>query len=54
MHDLAAVALLPAGLMDVLPPFAAYEARTVERLIGHFAGENDCADARLARELLAI
>jgi ATP phosphoribosyltransferase regulatory subunit len=38
MHDLATAALLPAGLMDVLPPFAAYEARTVERLIAHFAG----------------
>jgi ATP phosphoribosyltransferase regulatory subunit len=39
MHNLAAAAaLLPAGLMDVLPPFAAYEARTVERLIAHFAG----------------
>jgi ATP phosphoribosyltransferase regulatory subunit len=38
MHNPAAVALLPAGLMDVLPPFAAFEARTVERLIAHFAG----------------
>jgi ATP phosphoribosyltransferase regulatory subunit len=39
MHNLAAAAaLLPAGLMDILPPFAAYEARTVERLIAHFAG----------------
>jgi len=35
MHTLAAAALLPAGLMDVLPPAAAFEARTVERLIGH-------------------
>ena len=39
MHNLAAAAaLLPAGLMDVLPPFAAFEALTVERLIAHFAG----------------
>jgi ATP phosphoribosyltransferase regulatory subunit len=38
MHDLATAALLPAGLMDVLPPLAAYEARTVERLMAHFAG----------------
>ena len=38
MHDLATAALLPAGLMDVLPPFAAYEARTVERLMAHLAG----------------
>jgi ATP phosphoribosyltransferase regulatory subunit len=38
MHNPAAAALLPAGLMDVLPPFAAFEARTVERLIAHFAG----------------
>ncbi len=30
-------ALLPAGLKDVLPPTAAYEADTVERLIGVFA-----------------
>ena len=37
MHDPTAAALLPAGLMDVLPPFAAFEARTVERLIAHFA-----------------
>ena len=38
MNNLAAAAaLLPAGLMDVLPPFAAFEARTVERLIAHFA-----------------
>lgn len=35
MHTLAA-ALLPAGLMDVLPPAAAFEARTVERLMRHF------------------
>lgn len=39
MHNLAAAAaLLPAGLMDVLPPFAAFEARMVERLIAHFSG----------------
>ena len=37
MQTLAA-ALLPAGLMDVLPPVAAFEARTVERLMAHFAG----------------
>ncbi len=37
MNDPAAAALLPAGFMDVLPPFAAFEARTVERLIAHFA-----------------
>lgn len=36
MHSLAA-ALLPAGLMDVLPPAAGFEARTVERLMHHFA-----------------
>ena len=36
MNDPAAAALLPAGLMDVLPPFAAFEARTVEQLIAHF------------------
>jgi ATP phosphoribosyltransferase regulatory subunit len=37
MQTLAA-ALLPAGLMDVLPPAAAFEAQTVERLMRHFAG----------------
>jgi len=31
-------ALLPAGLQDVLPPNAAYEAATVERLIAGFGG----------------
>jgi ATP phosphoribosyltransferase regulatory subunit len=31
-------ALLPAGLQDVLPPDAAHEAATVERLMGIFAG----------------
>jgi ATP phosphoribosyltransferase regulatory subunit len=29
-------ALLPAGLMDVLPPRAAFEAATVERLVARF------------------
>jgi len=38
MNQLAAAALLPAGLMDLLPPAAAFEARTVERLMGLFAG----------------
>lgn len=33
----ATSALLPAGLMDVLPPRAAFEAATVERLVGAFA-----------------
>jgi ATP phosphoribosyltransferase regulatory subunit len=37
MHTVAAAALLPAGLMDVLPPQAAFEARTVERLVASFA-----------------
>lgn len=37
MQTLAA-ALLPAGLMDVLPPAADFEAQTVERLMRHFAG----------------
>lgn len=36
MQTLAA-ALLPAGLMDVLPRAAAFEAQTVERLMRHFA-----------------
>jgi ATP phosphoribosyltransferase regulatory subunit len=31
-------ALLPAGMSDVLPPHAAFEADTVERLIAAFAG----------------
>jgi ATP phosphoribosyltransferase regulatory subunit len=30
--------LLPAGLIDVLPPHAAFEAATVERLLAAFAG----------------
>ena len=34
----AETALLPAGLQDVLPPAAAHEAATVERLMGIFAG----------------
>jgi ATP phosphoribosyltransferase regulatory subunit len=38
MQDVATAALLPAGLTDVLPPFAAFEAQTVERLMAHFAG----------------
>jgi ATP phosphoribosyltransferase regulatory subunit len=38
MTDATVPALLPAGLMDVLPPFAAFEAETVERLIRCFAG----------------
>ncbi len=36
MIDPAAPALLPAGLMDVLPPRAAFEAATVERLVTRF------------------
>jgi ATP phosphoribosyltransferase regulatory subunit len=35
--DTRIAALLPAGLMDVLPPLAAFEAATVERLVGAFA-----------------
>ena len=38
MQNLAAAALLPTELMDVLPPFAAFEARIVECLIAHFSG----------------
>jgi ATP phosphoribosyltransferase regulatory subunit len=37
MSDLERRALLPAGLRDVLPPLAAFEAETIERLIAHFA-----------------
>ncbi|MBM3488011.1 MAG: ATP phosphoribosyltransferase regulatory subunit [Alphaproteobacteria bacterium] len=37
MTDLERLALLPAGLRDVLPPDAAHEAAVVERLIGHLA-----------------
>jgi len=33
MNDLAERALLPAGLRDILPPFAAFEAETVSRLM---------------------
>ncbi len=36
--ETAASALLPAGMMDVLPPHAAFEAATIERLLGRFAG----------------
>ena len=38
MSRSAETALLPAGLQDVLPPEAAHEAATVERLMGNFAG----------------
>lgn len=38
MDTLGDKALLPAGLEDVLPPHAAQEAATVERLIACFAG----------------
>ena len=37
MTNPVAPALLPAGLMDVLPPRAAFEAATVERLVAQFA-----------------
>jgi ATP phosphoribosyltransferase regulatory subunit len=37
MTDLAERALLPAGLRDILPPFAAFEAETVSRLMSVFA-----------------
>lgn len=37
MTDLAERALLPAGLRDILPPFAAFEAETVSRLMAVFA-----------------
>lgn len=36
MSPPAVPALLPAGLMDVLPPWAAFEAATVERLVATF------------------
>lgn len=36
MTEYADLALLPEGLHDDLPPTAAYEARTIERLIGCF------------------
>jgi ATP phosphoribosyltransferase regulatory subunit len=38
MNDLAERALLPAGLRDILPPFAAFEAEIVSRLMAVFAG----------------
>lgn len=38
MTDLPEKALLPAGMTDVLPPHAAFEADTVERLLAIFAG----------------
>ena len=38
MSDLADKALLPAGMCDVLPPDAAFEADVVERLMVSFAG----------------
>ena len=34
-------ALLPAGLRDVLPPDAAFEAEIVERLVASFAARCD-------------
>jgi ATP phosphoribosyltransferase regulatory subunit len=37
MTELAERALLPAGLRDILPPFAAHEAEIVSRLMGVFA-----------------
>ena len=37
MTEHAERALLPAGLRDILPPFAAFEAETVSRLLGVFA-----------------
>lgn len=37
MAETSSIALLPAGLHDVLPPDAAHEAATVERLLGVFA-----------------
>jgi len=38
MSDLERRALLPAGLRDLLPPDAAFEAQVVEKLIACFAG----------------
>jgi len=38
MTDLAERALLPAGLRDILPPFAAFEADIVSRLMAVFDG----------------
>ncbi len=37
MTELERKALLPAGLRDVLPPFAAFEAEVIERLMTRFA-----------------
>lgn len=37
MTELERKALLPAGLRDVLPPFAAFEAEVIERLMARFA-----------------
>ena len=37
MTEFAQRALLPAGLRDMLPPEAAFEARVVERLMARFA-----------------
>jgi ATP phosphoribosyltransferase regulatory subunit len=38
MNQLAATALLPPGMMDLVPPHAAIEADAVERLVRSFAG----------------
>ncbi|EKV31373.1 ATP phosphoribosyltransferase regulatory subunit [Caenispirillum salinarum AK4] len=38
MTDTDTKALLPAGLRDLLPPAAAFEASVVDRLVSHFAG----------------
>lgn len=38
MTDTDTKALLPAGLRDLLPPAAAFEAAVVERLVSHFGG----------------
>ena len=37
MTELERKALLPAGLRDVLPPFAAFEAEVIEQLMVRFA-----------------
>ncbi|WP_142848799.1 ATP phosphoribosyltransferase regulatory subunit [Telmatospirillum sp. J64-1] len=39
MNDYANRALLPAGLRDILPPDAAFEAEIVQRLMGYFAAQ---------------
>ena len=36
MTDLPSKALLPPGMNDILPPDAAFETRTVERLLSVF------------------